>query len=693
MHYDPNQVRARLELLRSEIKRHNELYYVRDNPEITDDQWDELFRELKELEAACPWLIISDSPTQTVGAAVPSGGLAKVRRQIPMMSLDKALKPEELVEFEERTRRFLGEAGPLTYHTMPKFDGLALELIYEEGRLVMAATRGDGLTGENVTANALTIGDIPARLSRPPWPARLTVRGEVFMEKEDLRRLNALRQEDGLTVFSNPRNAAAGALRQLAAAVTRERRLNFFAYGLLENPGAATYGQTLSALRDWGFKVEASPYTQGALGLTEVMRLFKELEAARDKLPYEIDGLVVNLDDLSLWPRLGATARAPRYAMAAKFQPRLGETRVLDIDLQVGRTGVLTPVARLEAVAVGGVTVKNASLHNEDELRRKDVRPGDTVRVRRAGEVIPEVVDVDLAKRPAGSRPFAWPEACPVCVTPLERRPGEVAWRCPNPWCPAQVQERFYHFGSQNALDITGLGEKMVGQLLAAGLVRTPTDLFRLTLADLTSLSRFGEKSAQNFLAALEKARTAPLWRFIHALGIRHVGERTSRTLAENFHSLAALARARTEELTSLNDVGPEVAASLEEFFRNTLNKKFLDDLTGEELGLRPGPPDQAEGKAGLLGGRKFVLTGTLIGFTRAEAKARLTALGATVLSSVSRETDYVVAGEAAGSKLARARELGVNILSEDEFNSLLRDGDLTLRNNDLYSVYTRHMI
>jgi len=673
----PDDPAQRAEFLRSEIRRHNQLYYTDSQPEITDDQWDELFQELKDLEAAHPELVRPDSPTQTVGALPAPGGLDKVRHQTQMMSLDKALKPEGLVEFEERTRRFLGEAGPLTFHTMPKFDGLALELVYEEGRLVLAATRGDGLTGENVTPNALTIGGLPARLSRPPWPARLTVRGEVFMEKEDLVRLNARRQEEGLTVFANPRNAAAGALRQLAAAVTRERRLNFFAYGFLEDSGLATYGRTLSALRDWGFRVEDSPYTRGGLGLAEVLRLFEELEAAREGLPYEIDGLVVTLDDLSLWPRLGATARAPRYAMAAKFQPRLGETRVLGIDLQVGRTGVLTPVARLEAVAVGGVTVKNASLHNEDELRRKDVRPGDTVLVRRAGEVIPEVVAVVMAKRPADSRPFIWPEACPVCAATLERRPGEAAWRCPDPWCPAQVQERFYHFGSQNALDITGLGEKLVKQLLAAGLVRIPTDLFRLTLADLVALPRFGEKSALNFLAALEKARTAPLWRLIHALGIRHVGERTSRTLAERFSSLAALSQARAEELTNLNDVGPEVAASLEEFFQTPHNERFLADLTGSELGLAPRPP--AESRPGPWSGKKFVLTGTLIRFTRAEAKARLVSLGATVLSSVSRETDYVVAGEAAGGKLAKARELGVKILSEEEFEGLLPERGLTL--------------
>jgi len=673
---ETSPIRARLEFLRSELRRHNELYHGRDNPEITDDQYDEMFRELAELEAAQPELQTPDSPTRTVGAAAPGGGLAKVNHQRPMLSLDKALTLEELDEFGERTRRFLGEAGPetLTFHAMPKFDGLAVELVYEEGRLVLAATRGDGHTGENVTPNALTISGIPPVLTRAARPGRLAVRGEVFMEKKEFRRLNDQREEAGLAVFANPRNAAAGALRQLEAAVTRERRLNFFAYGLAEPEalGLAAYGQVLAALRDWGFQVESSPYTRGGLTLAETRKLFQDLETARDDLPYEIDGLVVTLDDLSLWPRLGTTARAPRYAVAAKFQPRLGETKVLAIELQVGRTGVLTPVARLEAVNVGGVTVRNASLHNEDELRRKDVRPGDTVLVRRAGEVIPDVVEVVRAKRPADSAPFAWPDLCPECGARTVRREGEAARRCPNPWCPAQARERFRHFVGQTALDITGLGEKLVEQLLLAGLVKIPTDVFRLTLADLLALPRFAEKSALNLLAALEKARTAPLWRFIHALGVRHVGERTSRTLAENFPSLAALRQATAEELTSLNDVGPEVAASLEEFFHNPLNEKFLADLTGEELGLSPQPPDPAESRPGPWSGKKFVLTGTLVRFTRAEAKARLTALGATVLSAVSRETDYVVAGEAAGSKLAKARELGLAILDEEEFERLL---------------------
>ncbi len=680
----PDFERRRAEELRAEIRRHNDLYYAQDAPEISDDQWDALFRELKDLEERRPDLAVPDSPTRTVGAPVPAGGLAKVRHEAPMMSLDKALKPEEIVDFAGRVKRFLGDEADLKFHVMPKFDGLAVELIYERGRLVLAATRGDGVTGENVTPNARTLPDIPEILTAPPAadlfsppsvPDRLIVRGEVYLEKEAFLRLNARRDEEGLPVFANPRNAAAGGLRQLDPAVTRARGLKFFAYGLADPAavGAATYGQVMEALKGWGLPVESSRFTAGGLDLKEALAVFAELEEARDELPFEIDGLVLTLENLALWARLGATARAPRYAVAAKFQPRLAETRVRAIDIQVGRTGVLTPVARLEPVAVGGVTVSNASLHNEDELRRKDVRVGDIVLVRRAGEVIPEVVEVLKDRRPAADPPmFAFPTQCPACETPVVRREGEAAWRCPNPWCPAQVRERFYHFGGKNALDITGLGDKLVDVLLAEKLVEIPTDLYRLTLARLRELPRFGEKSAQNFLEALERSKTAPLWRFIHALGIRHVGERTSQILAEHFPSLAALAAAPEEDLIRLDEIGPEVAASLIEFFHNPRNEKFLADLTGSELGLRPAGPEPPLGPGAPLTGKKFVLTGTLSAFTRAEAKARLIALGGQVMSAVSRETDYLVAGEAAGSKLARAAELGVAVLDEENFARLL---------------------
>ena len=673
----------RIKELRAEIKRHNDLYYARDTPEISDDEWDVLFRELKDLEELHPELASPDSPTQTVGAPAPAGGLVKVRHEAQMMSLDKALNPSEIVDFVARTKRFLGGDPGLTFHTMPKFDGLAVELIYDQGRLTLAATRGDGVTGENITANALTIGDIPERLTPAVgeglfggrrFPDHLTVRGEVYMEKGEFLRLNARREEEGLPVFANPRNAAAGSLRQLDPSVTRARKLGFFAYGLADPaaPGFTAYGEMMDTLKSWGLAVESSDYSSGGRGLEEVLEVFARLEEERDDLPFEIDGLVITIEDLTLWPRLGATARAPRYALAAKFKPRLAETTVLKIEIQVGRTGVLTPVARLNPVAVGGVMVSNASLHNEDELARKDVRPGDTVLVRRAGEVIPEVVEVVLDKRPEGLPPFVFPVDCPVCGTKSVRREGEAARRCPNPWCPAQVRERFYHFGGKNSLNIIGLGDSLVDRLLNDGLVKIPTDLYRLTLDQLKVLPRFGEKSAQNLLNSLAQSKTAPLWRFIHALGVRHVGERTSQILADHFKSLAALRRASVEELTGLNDVGPEVAESVQEFFANPLNQDFLADLADGGLGIEPAAGAETAGPGAPLSGKKFVLTGTLTNFTRAEAKARLASLGGQVMSSVSRETDYVVAGEAAGSKLAKAEELSIPVLSEAAFQALL---------------------
>lgn len=679
--------RWRLEELRAEIKRHNDLYYARDTPEITDDEWDALFRELLDIENRRPDWITPDSPSQTVGAAVPAGGLVKVRHQSRMMSLDKALKSEEIGDFAARTARFLGrEANGLSFHTMPKFDGLAIELIYDQGRLNLAATRGDGVTGENVTPNALTIADIPPILtasggnlfSLAAPPDHLTVRGEVYMEKAEFVSINCAREEEGLPVFANPRNAAAGALRQLDPAITKTRNLKFFAYGLTDptTVGLAGYGEVMEALKNWGFQVESSSFTRSGQNLEQVLGIFNSLESARDSLPYEIDGLVITIEDLALWTRLGSTARAPRYALAAKFKPRLAETRVNDIKIQVGRTGVMTPVARLEPVEVGGVTVSNASLHNEDELRRKDLRIGDYVLVRRAGEVIPEVVEVVLAKRPDALQPFSFPTDCPVCHTQSVRREGEAARRCPNPWCPAQMRERFYHFGGKNALNIIGLGDKLVDVLISDKLVKLPTDLYRLTMDQLKILPRFGDKSARNLLGSIEQSKTAPLWRFIHALGIRHVGERTSQVLAERFSSIAALGEAGEEELTSLNDVGREVAMAVREFFQNPLNHAFLADLTGPDLGLAPTLEVAAAGADAPLNGLKFVLTGTLNNFTRAEAKTRLAGLGAQVMSSVSQETDYVVAGEAAGSKLAKAGELGVPVLFEDDL-ALLFDGRL----------------
>lgn len=685
MDYDMSEIPAdaisRVSALRAEILRHNELYYTQDSPEISDDQWDRLFNELKGLELRYPALLRPDSPTQTVGAPLAPGGLAKVRHESQMMSLDKVLRPEELLDFEARTQRFLGSKKELRYHVMPKFDGLAIELVYEGGRLALAATRGDGLIGENVTPNALTIDDIPEKIdlspgkdlfSTPNPPSRLTVRGEVFMEKEEFSRLNAAREEEGLSVFANPRNAAAGALRQLDPEVTKSRRLRFFAYGVAD-PAATfleSYGQLMEALRGWGFAVESSGFSASNKTAAEALNYYEGLEAARDGLPYEIDGLVMTVEDLSLWARLGATSHRPRYAVAAKFKPRLAETRVRDINIQVGRTGVMTPVARLEPVLVGGVTVSNASLHNEDELARKDVRIGDAVMVRRAGDVIPDVVEVVLNKRPLDSKKFVFPSECPACHSLSVRREGEAARRCPNPWCSAQVRERFYHFGGKNALSIVGLGNNLVDRLLSSNLVKIPTDLYRLGLDDLKTLPRLGEKSAQNLLHSIEVSKSAPLWRFIHAIGIRHVGERTSRALADHFAGLSELGRATEEELLNINDVGPEVAQSILDFFKNPLNDEFLAALSDPALGLAPSR-EEAAGPDAPLAGLKFVLTGTLGAFTRAEAKARIIALGGQVMSAVSRETDFVVAGEAAGSKLKQAESLGIRVLTEAEFAAL----------------------
>ena len=683
----PAKPLRRIKELQKQILHHNELYYDQNNPTITDDQWDILFRELQELESRHPELVSPSTPTQTVGATVGTA-LPKVRHKKPMMSLDKAFNSDEIKEFVTKTKRFLGEKEELKFHTMPKFDGLALELIYQKGQLVMATTRGDGVTGENVTAQARTIGGIPEQLSQIKLtsgdlfstttpPDELTVRGEVYMEKEEFLRLNNNREKEGLSLYANPRNVAAGALRQLDSEITRSRRLQFFAYGLadpeaLELP---TYGEIMGALKGLGFTVESSPWTGGGKNLEQVLAVYEDLSKVRTGLPYEIDGLVITLENLDIWERLGSTSRAPRYALAVKFKAELAETLVRAIEIQVGRTGVLTPVARLEPVTVGGVTVSNATLHNEDELKRKDVRPGDTVLVRRAGDVIPEVVEVVMDKRPADLPAFVFPHQCPECETEATRPVGEVAWRCLNPWCPAQVRERIIHFGSKNTLDITGMGESLVDLLLKEKLVRIPTDLYRLTLDQLKVLPRFGEKSAKNLLNSLEESKTAPLWRFIHALGIRHVGERTSQILATHFTSLTHLTQAREEDLTAIGEIGEEVGNCIREFFQNPAQSQLVADLTGGDLGINPTKEEPMGEDDRPLSGLKFVLTGTLSTMTRAEAKARLTTLGGQVMSSISRETDYLVAGESAGSKLARAESLAVPVLSEADFATMLTKG------------------
>ena len=669
----PQELIKEMTLLRAEIKRHNELYFQLDSPEIPDDDYDRLLRRLEILEAAAGADAQTEgSPTASVGAAPAGRSLQEIVHDTPMLSLDKALTTDEIGDFLDRVMRFLGASEPPALHTMPKFDGLAVELVYQGGGLFMASTRGDGRVGENILSNAMTIEAIPKNLPGMAPKNAIRVRGEVYMDKEDFARLNEEREAAGLPVFANPRNAAAGSLRQLDAKITRGRRLSFFAYGLADPDaaGSPTYAGLMERLREWGFPVESSKASGSAGSLAEVLAVFQGLEADRDNLPYEVDGLVITVDDLSLWPRLGATARAPRYAVAAKFKPRAVMTRVLAIEVQVGRTGALTPVARLEPALVGGVTVSQATLHNEDELKRKDVRPGDMVRLQRAGDVIPEIIEVDFSQRPEGLAPFEFPRTCPVCGQPAARKPGEAVSRCVNPSCEAQIEARLIHFAHKNALDIEGLGKKAAELLLSEGLVKQPTDLFRLTLSKLESLPRFGEKSARNLVEAIDKARTKSLWRFINGLSIRHVGERSSQILASHFTSLKALSEATMESLTNLNDIGPEVAQSVLDFFQSPLNHSFISDLLSDGLGIKPSL--EAPAASGGLGGKRFVLTGTLPNLTRAEAKARIVSQGGRVMSAVSKETDYVVAGEAAGSKLDNARRLGIPVIDEKAFLDLI---------------------
>jgi DNA ligase (NAD+) len=666
---------VRADFLRKEIDRHNILYFQKDSPEIPDSEYDALLRELEDLEKEFPSLKTPDSPSVKVGAK-PEKSLPPVEHTSPMLSLEKALNPDELREFEERVKRFLNSKDPIEYFVMPKFDGLAVELIFSRGKLTLASTRGDGRVGENVTANVLPIGDIPNTISQKSVPAslweELKVRGEVYMEKAEFARINTERDEKGQQQFANPRNAAAGSLRRLEPKFDTEIALRFFAYGISDpDPGIfPSYSALMEKVLSWGFSVEHSSFTKKASDMDEVLRVFHSMEEKRAALPFEADGLVVNVNSLELWGRLGTTSRAPRYAVALKFKPMIAETRILSIEVQVGRTGSLTPVAVMEPVSVGGVTVSQATLHNFDELKRKDVREGDQVKIHRAGDVIPEILEVILDKRPEDSKPFVFNEKCPVCDTKAVRGEGEAVYRCPNKNCPAQIEERLIHFAHKNALDIEGLGPKLSKQLLSENLIKKPSDLFRLTKDVLKKIPRLGDKSADNLMASIDKARKADLWRFIHALSIRHVGERVSQLLADHYKSLKKLSEASEESLVAINEVGPEVAKSVVGFFQSPLNAAFIEDMLGDSLGISPTVGEAP--KEGSVSGKKFVLTGTLPTLSRAEASARITAKGGRVLSSVSKETDYVVLGEAAGKKLEQAKKLGVATISEEELLKLL---------------------
>jgi len=661
--------------LRQEIERHNHAYYVLDQPTIPDAEYDRLFRELQALEAAHPQLISPDSPTQRVGGK-PLPGFAPVRHVVPMLSIrtETDTEPSGARAFDARVRRELGlsESEPaIEYAAELKFDGLAINLRYENGVLTQAATRGDGETGEDVTQNIRTVRRIPLRLQGNAPPV-LEVRGEVFMSRPDFERYNEKQRALGHATLVNPRNGAAGSIRQLDPALAARRPLSFFAYGLGETVGwtlPATHRTVLDALAAFGLPVcEHRAVVSGVDGLIAFHVRIAEL---RDRLSFDIDGVVYKVNALALQQQLGFVNREPRWAVAHKYPAEEALTTVEAIEVQVGRTGAITPVARLAPVFVGGVTVTNATLHNESELRRKDVRVGDTVIVRRAGDVIPEVVGVVLEKRRPASADFQMPTACPVCGSAIERPEDEVIARCSGGlFCPAQRKQALLHFASRRAIDIEGLGDKLVEQLVDNAIVKTPADLYKLGLPALLNLERMAEKSAANILVAIEKSKTTTLSRFIFSLGIRNVGEATAKDLARHFGNLDALMAADIDRLQQVPDVGPVVAASIARFFAEPHNSEVIEQLRAAGVTWPEG--ESLATVTSSIAGKTFVLTGTLPTLTRDEAKDMIEALGGKVAGSVSKKTDYVVAGTEAGSKLDKAQQLGVNILDEVQFRELV---------------------
>jgi DNA ligase (NAD+) len=660
----------RIESLRQEIHRHNHRYYVLDDPEISDAEYDRLIRELIALETAYPSLVTSDSPTVRVGSP-PLSKFETVTRSIPMLSLDNAFSEAELLEFDRRVRKNLETDEPVFYTAEPKLDGLAVELTYEKGRLVMAATRGDGETGEVITENARTLRQIPLTLQQEHGqtvPDRIAVRGEVFMSHDGFKRLNEERLAAELPVFANPRNAAAGSLRQLDSRITAARPLEIFIYGLGEVSGlnADSHSHILQMLGCLGFRV--NPLNQMGVPLSDVLDYYRRLEGMRHTLPYDIDGIVVKVDRLDFQHRLGVKSKSPRWAIAWKFEAIQETTRILGIDIQVGRTGALTPVARLDPVKVGGALVSNATLHNEDEIQRKDIRIGDTVLIQRAGDVIPEVVKVIASKRTGDEKRFEMPEKCPVCAAEVQREPGEAVSRCVNMNCPAQIKGRIRHFASKGAFDIDGLGIKLVDQLVDKGLIATSADIFRLEAEGLAAMDRMGPKSADNLIAAIQHRRRISLTRFLYALGIRHVGENAAGILAGHFKNLEAAAKAPVEDLENVEGIGPETAHSIREFFDQEENNETIRRIleSGVELVQESAAADRT------LAGKTFVLTGTLEGMTRNQAQKRIEAAGGRVTGSVSKNTDYLVAGNHPGSKLEKAREWGVKIIDEAAFQEMV---------------------
>jgi len=668
-------IEEQINQLRSQLRHHEYQYHVLDAPEIPDAEYDRLMQALRALEQQHPELITADSPTQRVGAA-PISAFEQVRHQVPMLSLDNVFDEESFLAFYKRVQDRLKTAEPLTFCCELKLDGLAVSLLYENGELVQAATRGDGTTGENITANVRTIRAIPLRLQGDNIPARLEVRGEVFMPQPGFEALNEEARRTGGKVFANPRNAAAGSLRQLDPRITAKRPLTFFCYGV----GALDNGTLpeshlgrLLQFKKWGLPV--SDRVKLCTGSDDVLAFYRQVEQDRPTLGFDIDGVVIKIDALAVQETLGFVARAPRWATAFKFPAQEQLTVVKEVEFQVGRTGAITPVARLEPVQVAGVMVSNATLHNADEIERLGLLIGDTVIIRRAGDVIPQVVGVVLAERPADAREVVFPTQCPVCHSDVERVEGEAVARCTGGlFCGAQRKEALKHFVSRRALDVDGMGDKIIDQLVDKEYVKTPADLFRLSAGKLTGLDRMGPKSAQNLVSALDKARETTLARFLYALGIREVGEATAANLAAHYGSIEALRAADAESLKQVQDVGEVVATHVVNFLAEEHNQQVIDELLSPEINLHWPAPQVivAEEIDSPFAGKVLVLTGSLSVLSRDEAKDRLTALGAKVTGSVSKKTDMVIAGEAAGSKLVKAQELGITVIDEAEMIRLL---------------------
>lgn len=671
----PEQIRKDVKRLREEIERHNRLYYVEDRPEISDAEYDRLFDQLAELEKRYPELITPDSPTQRVGAA-PSEKFEPVKHAIPMLSLGKVTSVEEFRDFHKRILNALAdEGGNVQYTVEPKFDGLAVELVYEEGLLVIGSTRGDGAIGENITPNLKTLKSIPLKLVGKNIPALIDIRGEVIMNKTAFQKMNEERRNNGEEEFANPRNAAAGSLRQLDPKVTAKRPLRFIAYGIGRIKGVylSDFFETMNFIGELGFKIADD--LELCQSPESVERYFAKMSQKRDNLDYEIDGVVVKVNSYAQQQVLGELSRSPRWAVAWKFPPEQALTRVMDIIVQVGRTGILTPVANLEPVRVGGVIVSRATLHNEDELKRKDVRIGDTVIVQRAGDVIPEVVKVLIEKRPEGLIPFSMPKACPECLAPTVRLEGEAATRCVNPYCPAQLLEKIAHFASKGAMDIDGLGYKTIEMLIEKGFVKDVADLFEIPKhkTKILELERTGEKWFSNLEKALDNARHRPLKNIIFALGIRNVGEHLAGVLAKTYGSIDNLRKQTIETLTQTDEVGPVVAESIVSFFSNIHTQTILKKLNDAGVVF---PIEEKRPIEGKLTGKVFVVTGTLDKYSRKEAELEIEKRGGKVTSSVSSKTNYVVVGADPGSKYDKAMKLGITILGEAEFTRLLSEND-----------------